>query len=568
MLIAMAGIGCGWLLSIAALAGLGAGALRIALGEKQPGFFVSFWTGFAAWIGFLQLAHFFVPLERSPLLGLGLLGGVAGCIGYGRAWVAALRRFVRAHPVASAVAAGFALWLCNRALGPLLTVDAGLYHLGSIRWAAEHPLVGGLANLHGRLAFNSSIFLWMASLDGLASPIRGFHLASSSLVLVGFLHRVERSVEHPDERRRHSERGLVLPLVYAATVMHVSSTSPDWAILVLGITAGSLGLDAIDPTEDAPASRTRTARFALASVIGVAVTIKLSFGVAALALAAVHIVWAWTPRARIRAGTREVVATALFIGLLALPWLARGIELSGYPAYPLTVFAPGVEWQIPAERARAEADWIRSWARAPGRAPEQVLADSAWFEPWLAARFKQSDSIALLIFPLAFLAISIALRKRGLAWDARSLSVAPFALATLAWFATAPDPRFLGAALWLPTMWFASGTAISNLLPGVERGLRFASLALFVGYCGWMAAELDALFIRSSGPIPVRMVETRVFTTRSGLELRVPLKGDQCWEAPLPCTPYPAPRLGLRDASDLWGGYRLLPNSAPPSTRE
>src|SRR5262249_54871445 len=37
--------------------------------------------------------------------------------------------------------------------------DAGLYYLQTMRWVGEHPIVAGLGNLHGRLAFNSMIFL-------------------------------------------------------------------------------------------------------------------------------------------------------------------------------------------------------------------------------------------------------------------------------------------------------------------------------------------------------------------------------------------------------------------------
>ena len=36
--------------------------------------------------------------------------------------------------------------------------DTGLYHIASIKWSEEYPIVKGLANLHARLASNSNIF--------------------------------------------------------------------------------------------------------------------------------------------------------------------------------------------------------------------------------------------------------------------------------------------------------------------------------------------------------------------------------------------------------------------------
>jgi hypothetical protein len=39
--------------------------------------------------------------------------------------------------------------------------DTGLYYLTTIRWAQDYPVVPGLANLHTRLGFNQSLFLFV-----------------------------------------------------------------------------------------------------------------------------------------------------------------------------------------------------------------------------------------------------------------------------------------------------------------------------------------------------------------------------------------------------------------------
>ena len=51
--------------------------------------------------------------------------------------------------------------------------------------------------------------------------------------------------------------------------------------------------------------------------------------------------------------------------------------------------------------------------------------------------------------------------------------------------------------------------------------------------------------------------ELQSFITRSGLRLYVPQEGDQCWDAPLPCTPYPNADLRLRRQGDLGSGFLL-----------
>ncbi len=51
------------------------------------------------------------------------------------------------------------------------------------------------------------------------------------------------------------------------------------------------------------------------------------------------------------------------------------------------------------------------------------------------------------------------------------------------------------------------------------------------------------------GSEPIEKVELETFTTRSGLNLFIPTKRDQCWDSPLPATPHPNAGLRLRGKS-------------------
>ncbi len=561
MISAMLGLALCWLVLWACFAGLGGLLHRAVASQGAPGFANSFWLGWASWIGALEIVHFFLPLGGVAVSLPLIAAGAAGLLWHGRGWFDDVRGGLRDQPLVWIGFALFGLWLANRSLGPLLTVDAGLYHLGSIKWAAEHPLVGGLANLHGRLAFNSTAFLWMASLDDLVGALRGHEITTSLVILLAAGERIARAAGAEDERRRHFELGLLLPLAYAATVMHVSRSSPDWLVLVVGITAASLALDLFGSREEPARSQTF---LALAGVAAVGVTVKLSFAAFAGSLA-LAVAWHVGSTHRTdRPSARAYAAAAVLVLWIAGPWLARGIELSGYPVYPFTWFGPGVEWQLPEERAQAEVDWIRSWARAPGREPAEVLGNWDWLGPWWQARFKQSESIAFFVFPgayLLFFGMLARIRSKRAEMpsrDPRGLAIAPCWVALAAWFASAPDPRFLGAVLWIPAAWLAARPTPEKAKKTIGRAGRIAGAACLALYCAHMASTLEAWVIGSDTPRGRRVAKTKVVHTRHGIALNVPVRGQQCWEAPLPCTPYPAPRLGLRDDSEVWSGYRLI----------
>jgi hypothetical protein len=70
----------------------------------------------------------------------------------------------------------------------------------------------------------------------------------------------------------------------------------------------------------------------------------------------------------------------------------------------------------------------------------------------------------------------------------------------------------------------------------------------------WRSSYRQVFKVRQFSPFP--QSETKILETRSGLEVRVPVKGDQCWDAPLPCTPYFNNELELRKKENLQSGFR------------
>ena len=137
-----------------------------------------------------------------------------------------------------------------------------------------------------------------------------------------------------------------------------------------------------------------------------------------------------------------------------------------------------------------------------------------------------------------------------------------------AWFWLAPDPRFLGASLWIcatgllvvATTARDGGAALTAI-----RTLAIAIVATFICFSFYMGWKLNGIILQPGprdGGYPISRIATKTFLTRSKLALQVPVKGDMCWEAPLPCTPYPAPRLMLREPEDLGSGFQLEPDDS------
>ncbi|MGH9418878.1 MAG: hypothetical protein ACRD3J_02800, partial [Thermoanaerobaculia bacterium] len=64
---------------------------------------------------------------------------------------------------------------------------------------------------------------------------------------------------------------------------------------------------------------------------------------------------------------------------------------------------------------------------------------------------------------------------------------------------------------------------------------------------------LQAISTTGWSAVPSSPVITR--ETASGLTVYVPVSGEQCWNAPLPCTPYFSANLALRVKGDMSSGF-------------
>lgn len=122
---------------------------------------LAFWTGWAAIVALLQIWHLAFPVSRAALA-LVLLLGATGLLLEARSLAGLARTGAHRAPALVVLLIPALLWMANRSAGPAQFFDLGLSYLQAVQWNSSYPIVPGLGNLHGRLAFNSAYLLYGA----------------------------------------------------------------------------------------------------------------------------------------------------------------------------------------------------------------------------------------------------------------------------------------------------------------------------------------------------------------------------------------------------------------------
>lgn len=538
----------------------------------------------APWIGLclaaliLQFWHLFFPVDGRAFLLVAVVGG-AGLLWNAGDIRQCVNRWNRKSWLVVLLLLLGAAWVAGQTTAQPKHPDSPLYHIMSVRWATDYPIVPGLGNLRNILAYNSTYFLYAAMLD--IGPFKGkFHHLASGWLLFLLL-----------ARSAHAARRLLfggrlppwlvfdalflVPVVAMAMGVYGSSPTPDVGVFAIGVVAASellrLCVEAAslratsDPAGGEDRERNYTL-FALTFLAALGITVKLSFAVTALAVGGLALFAFAMARRGSSLPDRRTTAWIVAAGLLMLGvWMVRGVIASGYPAYPSTCFGWPVEWRLSAESARRNSESVCAWARMPGVPAEQVLGNWRWVWPWAKRMLGNGYTVVLPLGLAAVLAPMLAAMARRTvprapAWPWFFL-VVPIA-SLVFWFVTAPEPRFAGASFWT----LAIGAIALSLRGGDDLRRRIA-VACIVASLFFSNIDLRE-FLRPSnmdkGPLKKGAMEA--MTTRSGLTVYVPVKNGECWDAPLPATTGRAffdPDLRLRVPGDLSRGFVIDRKRSP-----
>ncbi len=552
----------GWAIVWATCAGLGA-LLRTALrapARTGVAWLDCFWLGWAVAVFLLQLWHLVLPVdERASMLLVGL--GALGLVSSGLApWRAFARGVRRAWPAMLSFA-GALWWLADRALGGPRNGDSGLYHVPTIRWFSELPIVVGLANLYGPFALNHSYLLYAAALDVGPFADRSYHLANSVLV-TALVARVLLALWTLVARRASTIEDLYWTLLLPVAVtlvldLNYTSPSPDLPVIVLGLvlTAHLIRIVTASRARPAPAIDL----IALLLLVAVGVTVKLSLGgLGAASVGVALLAWVRHPRARVG----PVIVGGLLGALGVVPWLVRGVLQSGYPFFPTIAGGLPVPWRVPPEATT----WILGIHQMAG---SYVLAfrDPAWFYTWLQTFGWTEPAIVVpLALALAMAVVAVVVRVASRRPFALSPLVLLAPLAQVAFlFVMAPRARYGGAAFVL----LAVECTCLALGGAIQRGLVAARVLAVAGALGLAMLPLhsaeEPLLRELRDFEPSARSPLVAIPLESGLVVQYPGPSESCWNAPLPCTPAPNHAVRLRRPGELASGFAYDPAIAPRS---
>jgi hypothetical protein len=529
--------------------------------------------GLAIAVGFLEIWSLLRPITATAALVLAAVGVL------GLAWH---RKGIFRWSARAILGMGWPLlvyiliagFLAIRSSGPCDHYDTGLYGAPAIRWIVTYAAVPGLANLHERLGFNSSVFLCDATLVQGLWPSLYFHFFTG-LMLAAMWAEIFPSVVRvvrgaPVSPADYFQSFLVIPAAsWAARSKIVGTITDQPSAIVCLIAAGILFSELSRGAENRDERGGGQVRIVVAATLA---ALGLTFKLSAVVFSA--LAWA-VAFALLRSSSKQsnqwgvwLAACILLPAAILVPWLIRGVILSGYPFYPSAAFGIPAAWRLPAALASREAHAIYSfslnqvYAHTPAKmmAWGRLGAAGCWFFGVL--RIREAFQVPFLISIVGAAAL-FACRFRA-AQQNTNLNrplwlLFPSIGGIVFWLIKGPDPRFGEAGLWaLAATLGGLGMASSAVRfqwvrPWVVAAGLVAAMLWCLSGAGWLQPYRPLRSINGLAPLPDARVATR--STTSGLMVYVPVSGDQCWDAPLPCTPYFDKTLRLRSAGNWGGGF-------------
>lgn len=155
--------------------------------HDELNFYQKTWFGFAILTTILVTINIFSPINNISRIIVIILAIPSFLAAFATALRHNYSRNDLSFMMGAAVIGGIVSLIVSAvcALHPIKVYDTGLYHLNMVQWIKDYPVVPGLGNLHGRLAFNSSFHVFAAATDfwiweGLSARIAAGFLVSLS----------------------------------------------------------------------------------------------------------------------------------------------------------------------------------------------------------------------------------------------------------------------------------------------------------------------------------------------------------------------------------------------------
>lgn len=451
------------------------------------------------------------------------------------------------------------IFICLGAMVPTGNYDSGLYHFGTIAWLNQYPIALGLGNLHSRFAFNQSYFSAIGLLNFYPVWSRAYALMNPLLLSMVFLTLLQLRSMRP---HLNSTLFFGCMLICAFFAIDLSSPIPDCGVGLLQIILFAMLYQQLNMLWLEKRIDLRM-QFAIVMLCGLLACFKLSglaFALGALFIAILQLMQTHQ-QARQKITGQALILLCIFL----IVHFIRGYLLSGAPFYPSTFgMMPWLDWSMSPALLKQELAWAYSWSRIPGADPQQILGNWRLMLPWedgnwIVGWLKAMPLLGKLAFVTGGISASFILLLKKIShlrFDPPTLTslYIPLACALVYWFFTAPDIRFLGSVHWLFALlnihvllnfWIQKRKLGKRMMPiSVEKGIYMASIVV-------IALQIQKPDLGKGRPI-VENTPIKSQALANGAMVNIPIHGDQCNLAPLPCTPYYDPQVSYILALDWW----------------
>lgn len=540
-----------WLYCFVLCLALGAGALKIISrfsGAENIRYeiFYQFWFGFAILIALLQLLSIFFPVNVAVFVMISLLAFLSAALDFRSAFDRAVRiyrRLTTLRGILSLVIVCILLVIISYCANHYVThTDTFIYHFNAVKWAREYPAVPGLVNLHPRLGFNSSFFLFAAFTE---IGVYANHSAQIALSFLLAVCVVQWFLIVSDKNELMAKRIFCLitfPFLYIHIEyrMDIASLATDYPMAVLMLIFCLALLDQL-----------KNKILLLVVLAAVVFTFKLS-GMLIVAIAVALLAGYWLKYRNVntvnrKADLRLLIFASALMGFILLGFIVRNIITSGWLVYPFPVGNLHLPWSVSKEYVVDMIDVIKSYPKLPGGAsPEQIRIGGFlyWFNPWFN-NFKGSIEFYFLVASSIIMLWSVyhvpSFRKFIYARLNILLLCLFSILSIMLWFTSAPDKRFgsiyfyillAGAVLLL----FESTKNKNILKPLIYSWFIYQVVSYSPAFFIDKEAKLFSLAY-TKDPKVVRVLASPP-DQQPPLYIYMPAEGNQCGNAPLPCTPY------------------------------
>ena len=441
--------------------------------------------------------------------------------------------------------------------------DTPLYHLQSIMWYEQYPVVPGLGNLHGRLAFNQNVFL-LFSLTSLKDLFGQEIFSVNLLVFVIYSTYILKRL-----RDIHALQGFtpvwffyLLLGIFVFRMPNLSSPSPDNLSQILSF---YIFTRVVDMYLDGKSEAFDQAPVLL--LLGFyTFTVKLSAAPMPL-LFLVLLLYRTGP------GLMDYLRLVPAVLLMFIPWIARNVIMSGWLVFPfpsLDLFS--FDWKVPLEDVQTWKILVTGWARMAGEdnyLRAYHMSFSEWFPIWFR-HLPKTSMLETVLIVLGFLVPVIGFAGMLLGRVSRSPVLVSILLTCIlgifSWLMLGPTFRFGAAVITV--------SAFSFLL--FMRPVTFGTPSFLKTHLQtWVIGLLAVmLMLRNTKALEFPDLKKPVKMTRLLKPDLVPIKGQSyelrkasnfeyfqprlhgyCYDCSIPCTPIPDSTLALRGGG-LRQGFR------------